>query len=88
MHICMMCISDGFCLSESGARPGGAEAGAELRLRGMLRQCWQACQNYRQFSVCCLHTGIGSKEVCGHAVQEHSSLSYSPSISPIDFQTS
>ena len=58
-------------------------------------QCWsrragagdQCGQSPWQFSVCCLHTLTGSKQVCV-LFKSRGPVSYSPFVSPTGFQTS
>ena len=57
-------------LVASSTRARGTGAGAKCRLGSVLRWSWQAGQSPRQFSICCLHTVIRSKQVHACVLQE------------------
>ena len=66
-------------LLRSSTGAGGAGAGAQCELGSILGWSQQASRSTRQFSICCLCTGPGSKQVCVCALQEWRLSSSRPS---------
>lgn len=57
-------------MEQEGLELEGLELEPSVGWGGMLGLSWQDSQNTRQFSICCVCTGIGSKQICACALQE------------------